>query len=160
MFDKLDLESKGYAIVAGFISLAVVYWLISDKLAVWSTAAPAVLIMLAYFVLNPVYILLIVSLTKWKQWKGLVAALFITLASDIISIPHYLSFRLITLPQDASSYFSAEFALFKAMSIIHTWGAGATFIIYVLIPSLFVLIACEIVGIKVVSRIIKEKIGN
>jgi hypothetical protein len=156
MFEKFDIEEKGYAIVAGFIALSVIYWLVSDRISVWSQSASAILVITAYLLSNPTYVFLIYSMTIWKRAKGFISSLLIALAFDITSLPHYLPYRG-GLPADPSSYFSVELALAKS-GIVGMLGVAGPFVIYVVVPILLIIVALEIVGIRVFTKIMKEHV--
>lgn len=156
MFDDLNLEERGIYIIIGFIAMSIIYWVFSDAISAWSTSANGLAIIFAYFLSNPVYLFLIISMSAWKQLKGFLSSLIIVLAFDIASLPHYIKLAG-ALPSDASSFFSVEMAIFKTSHIFASY--IGTFIIYVLIPILLMILALEIVGIKTFSKLVERHGG-
>jgi len=154
--DLDNLEDRGIVIFLGFIIASIAFWLFSDKISLWAQLAPAWQVLLSYFLINPAYLFVIISLTAWKKVQGLIASLLLILVSDIISIPHFIGAKGL-LPSDPSSYFSTDLILYKLLPVTLQNQYGVV-TIYLIIPAIFVLLAMEIAGIKVFAKIAEARV--
>lgn len=79
---------KTKEIVIGFIIIAFIFFNYSDQIVSYVSSLNPLLILLLTVVINPIYILFIYKMYQDYNIKGVIGGLLISLAVDILSLPH------------------------------------------------------------------------
>lgn len=153
----MDFENQGITIIIIFIISSILAWWFSDSLSSWSISANPFLVLTFYLLTTPAYLTLLLSLTYVRKIAGFFASFFIILSFDIISFPHSFSLTMANL-FTGSNLFS-DSILVQLMPFLTQIGYFGSFILYVLIPVILMLIALEILGIRTFTKIIKGNVG-
>ena len=77
-------------IIIGFIIFAIIFLVYSERVTNWISSLPPILILILSPFLNLIYIAFIWSLFKEYGFKGAIAGFLISIATTIISMPHFI----------------------------------------------------------------------
>lgn len=160
MFKNLDNKEKAYATLIVFLVICVLFWYISDNFALWSSTSNLWLVLLVNILVNPAYAILIYWLYTQYDWRGIISGLLISIAIDIISIPHSIS-KLGLLPQsnDSLPLYGYSDTTFYKLIYHHISGQTGAFILYVVIPIILFYFALRVIRrTSSFNRILKQAI--
>jgi hypothetical protein len=132
-----------------FSIVTLISWYIAPGITEWSKTAGPVESTLTYILVNPVYLVLIVYLSRRYSVRGFIASLFIVLALDIQSLPHVVTDGVATDPN----------LLLFSDSIIHRFLGVPKDILYTVVPIGLVVGAYEIVAPGTFVGIFKRYVG-
>ena len=165
-------KTIGLILVLTFI-YSLLMWYFSDSIGPWGTTANPILIVIVNAVTNPIYLgfllfLIIHSFTVFKLNKNslnylkvTIAAIIFALAIDILSPIHSFDINY-TLPQSTNviSIYSDTLLGSLLAPILQPMKQLGTFILYVVIPFLLVIISLLIVHTKGFLQIFNNTAGQ
>lgn len=150
------MKSKETAIIILAVIVAVSFILYSyaDSFATWSRTGDSITVSIAYLLLTPAYVLMLVLLAKTKGARGFIAGLLIIVSFDILSYPHYIT-QSGVLPSEASSYVGLDTILYRTFPNYPLGTLG----LYILTPAFLLIIAYEIVFPSTFVSLVKRGAG-
>lgn len=150
LFSKMTNSPKQTAaiILIIFSAVTLASWYFYSDIVEWSKTAGAFESMLAFILVNPVYLGLIVLLSRRYSIQGFVASLLVVLALDIQSLPHIVNGETI----------GPNLYLFSD-SIINRFLGVPKDILYTVVPIGLVLAAYEIVAPGTFVKIFKRNVA-
>lgn len=150
------MSSKEIAIVILAVILVVsfILYYYADDFASWSRTGDFASVSVAYLLLTPAYILMLILLAKTKGIRGFLSGLFIIIAFDILSFPHYIT-QDGTLSQEAAGYIGFDTILYRTFTGYPLGALG----LYVLTPAILLIIAYEIVYTGTFVSLVKRGAG-
>lgn len=144
-------------IIAIVIVSSFIFWIVSDSISNWGKIANPWLGMLVYTILNPVNWFILYFLIKKYGFRGLLSGFIIAIIIDIFSLPHSIMF-MGGLPSDAPLFLYSDTTFYHGL-ILPIFGAGwlGVFMLYVILPTILIVIAALIVQPKTFVTIFKKQ---
>ena len=136
----MSSKQKAIFVLAAILVGAFLFYNFADQFATWCRTGDTISVAVAYLLLTPLDVLLLILMFKTKGIRGFIAGLFILIALDMISFPHYIP-QSGAMPQDASSYVGMDSILYRAFPNYPLGTIG----LYILTPAILLIIAFEIV---------------
>lgn len=146
----MKMKDRTTYVMVALVILGLIYWLISDPLSRWAAdpTTNQILVALAYLLLTPWYPVTFIYMYLTypsKRAQAVVAAVFVVIALELFSLPHMVTLNGV-LPTSETSQFFLEVALFKSIPFLDQLGLFGTFFLYWLMPSIFVVLAHDLVA--------------
>jgi hypothetical protein len=158
-------------ILVSYFIVSMIFWYFSDSISLWAMSANSLFVTLVNLILNPFYvgsIILIMELffrglklnrTGLNYFRVIVASILLSLSLDILSLPHSLSINYI-LPTSPNVSLYFDTVLSKMLfPILGSLGKFGSFIIYVVISFILVLLSLLIASSKHFISLFKSEIG-
>jgi len=137
----MKFKETAIIILAVIVAASFILYSYADQFATWSKQGDPLSVSVAYLLLTPAYILMLILLAKTKGVRGFLAGLLIIVSFDILSFPHYIT-QTGTLPTEASSYVGLDTIIYRTWQPFPLGTLG----IYVIVPTILLVIAYEIVS--------------
>lgn len=151
----MDSKGKALAILAVFTIIFYILWSYADAFAQWTKTGDIMSVAVGYMLTNPEHLAIIGFMAKTKGIRGFIASLFVVSAFDIASLAHFIT-QSGALPNEASSFAGLDTITYRAFYPNFILG---TFGLYVLLPTLLLVIAYEIVSPGTFTSLIKRGVG-
>jgi hypothetical protein len=132
-------------------SLGAYYY--SDSINKWSEGAGLVESVVAYILLNPIYLSFIYYLTEKYKNRGFIASVLVVLALDIQSLPHVVHMSGV-VSTDPTTFLFIDSIIFRNYAGVGVFG------LYVVLPFILVGLAYEIVAPSTFVKIFKKYFGK
>lgn len=143
IFKNLDNKTKAYGTLIVIVALAGLFWYYSDAFTAWTTTANPWLVLIVSIIINPAYIFLIYTLYKEYNVRGMLAGIFISVAIDVMSLPHSIN-KAGALPTDAALNGYSDTTFYKVLyNYIH--GEIGSIIVYIVLIGIISYLALRII---------------
>ena len=149
-----DDHKKSLLIAFLIIVVGIVYYATNNAFSQWAysgQANPLLVILIYLFPADPIYLIVIWMFWRSKGNRGLVAAVLLTVALDILSLPHSIPSlfygQVTSIPSDPNLAAYEDFQIMKWIASMS--GGTVTFLddiaVYIIIPAVLILIAVFLV---------------
>jgi hypothetical protein len=154
---NLSNKEKAYTTLIIFLAISIAFWFYGDDFSNWASNNNPWLVMVVSIILNPAYAFLIYALYREYEFRGVLAGLLISIALDIVSLPHSIS-KIGILPSAGPLHAYTDTLFYKILGTNFP-GAVGTFMLHVILPSLIVYLALRIIRrTSSFNHILKEAI--
>ena len=145
-----------WLVIFGGVIVSVLFWLFSDVYGMWSLTASVPLVFLTSYALDFLNWGILVGFYAWKKWRGVFAGFIFSIWWGVVSLPHTINMAGF-LPDEPALSNAFDTLLWRALPFLHAWGKAGSFLMYVFLTSLMLIICSRILFPNEFMKMVKSK---